>query len=203
MAGTIYLVTNNLNGKQYVGQTIVAGNKVGHGKLMTKAYSKHGKENFTYESICSDIDNKAFLNFAERFWIKVVGSRTPDGYNIEHGGSDKDKVSDETREKLRIANTGQKHTPKHIAKVVKALKNRSPEVWKKVSEKLKGRPVSEETRLKISVGNKGKVLSEETKAKIREARSKQVITEEHKRKLSEAAKKQWARQKGELSSLEQ
>ena len=198
MAGTIYLVTNNLNGKQYVGQTIVAGNKVGHGYMVTAAYKKYGKENFTYETICSNLDNKAILNFAERFWIKVMDSRTPNGYNIEHGGSSKDKVSDETREKLRKSNTGKKHTPEHIAKVSQALKNRSPEVWKKMGESLKGRPVSEETRKKISEAQIGKFVSEETKAKIRLARSKQVITEETKRKLSEAAKKQWARQKGEV-----
>ena len=45
MAGTIYLVTNNLNGKQYVGQTTVASEKRGHGTLVTAAYRKYGKEN--------------------------------------------------------------------------------------------------------------------------------------------------------------
>ena len=200
MAGTIYLVTNNLNGKQYVGQTIVAGNKVGHGYMVTAAYKKYGKENFTYETICSDLDNKAILNFAERFWIKVMDSRTPNGYNIEHGGSSKDKVSDETRKKLSIANTGKKQSPEQIAKVVKALKSRPKELYEKISKKTRGQKRSPEFCKKLGERSKGKVLSEETKAKIREARSKQVITEEHKRKLSEAAKKQWARQRGELSS---
>jgi len=197
MTGTIYLVTNNLNGKQYVGQTTVVSEKRGHGTLVTAAYRKYGKENFSYEPICSNIHSRPTLNFIEKFWIKVMDSRVPNGYNIEHGGSTKDKVAPETIAKMKVAQLGWKRSPEAVAKVVKALKNRSPEVWKKMGESLKGRPVSEETRKKISEAQIGKFVSEETKAKIRLARSKQVITEETKRKLSEAAKKQWARQKGE------
>lgn len=103
MAGHIYLVTNEINGKQYVGQSVIERNKVGHGKLITKAYNKHGKENFTYERICSDINNRATLNFIERFWIKVMDCRKPTGYNIEEGGSTKGEVSQETRAKLSAA----------------------------------------------------------------------------------------------------
>ena len=197
MTGTIYLVTNNLNGKQYVGQTTVVSEKRGNGTLVTAAYRKYGKENFSYEPICSNIHSRPTLNFIEKFWIKVMDSRVPNGYNIEHGGSTKDKVAPETIAKMKVAQLGWKRSPEAVAKVVKALKNRSPEVWKKMGESLKGRPVSEETRKKISEAQIGKFVSEETKAKIRLARSKQVITEETKRKLSEAAKKQWARQKGE------
>ena len=98
---------------------------------------------------------------------------------------------------------GWKRSPEAIAKVVEALKSRPKEFYEKVAEKTRGQKRSPEFCKKLGERSKGKVLSEETKAKIREARSKQVITEEHKRKLSEAAKKQWARQKGELSSLEQ
>ena len=176
---------------------IVASEKRGHGTLVTAAYRKYGKENFSYEPICSNIHSRPTLNFIEKFWIKVMDSRVPNGYNIEHGGSTKDKVAPETIAKMKVAQLGWKRSPEAVAKVVKALKNRSPEVWKKMGESLKGRPVSEETRKKISEAQIGKFVSEETKVKIRLARSKQVITEETKRKLSEAAKKQWARQKGE------
>ena len=44
MQARVYLVTNNLNGKQYVGQTIT-NDRRGHGTLVTKAYKKYGKEN--------------------------------------------------------------------------------------------------------------------------------------------------------------
>ena len=194
MAGQIYLVTNNLNGKQYVGQTIVAKNKVGHGKLMTMAYAKHGKENFTYDVICSGLNNKSILNFTERFWIKVINSRLPNGYNIEHGGSSKDKVSDETREKLRIALTGHKKSEETKDKM--RGKKVSNETKAKLAAARKTWSYSKESKAKMSASQKGRILSKETKEKICEARKKQIITEEHKQKLSIAAKKQWARQKG-------
>jgi hypothetical protein len=196
MAGTVYLVTNNLNGKQYVGQTTIVNNKVGHGKLCIAAYRKYGKENFTYEHICSKINNRLTLNFIERFWIKTMNSRLPNGYNIEHGGSNKDRISEETRKKLSIAKLGKKQSPEHIAKVVEALKNRSQEVKQKSGNKLRGRKRDPAIALKVAAKQIGKFVSEETKAKIKEARSRQVITKEHKQKLSDAAKRQWARQKG-------
>ena len=197
MAGTIYLVTNNLNGKQYVGQTIVAGNKVGHGYMVTAAYKKYGKENFTYETICSDLDNKAILNFAERFWIKVMDSRTPNGYNIEHGGSSKDKVSDETRKKLSIANTGKKHTAESKAKMAEAQLKRPKEIYAVVAEKLKGRKRPAHIGEAVKLAHTGKVVSEETKAKLSAFNKGKIVSEQTRLKLSLAAKKQWAKIKGE------
>ena len=196
MAGTIYIVTNTVNGKQYVGQTVVAANKVGHGKLVTRAYDKYGKSSFTYEVIKSGIPKHSTLNYMERFWIKVCDSRKPNGYNIEHGGSDKDKVSDETRELKRQQNLGKVHSAETRAKMSASRTNPSEETRRKWSEARKGWVWSEEAKAKMSQSHKGRVVSEETKAKIRAARANQVISEETKRKLSEAAKRQWARQKG-------
>ena len=202
MAGTIYLVTNTLNGKQYVGQTIVAGNRVGHGKLITRAYNKYGKDQFTYEPVCTGIKNRNTLNFMEKFWIKVMDCRIPNGYNIEHGGSKIDKVADETRALLSIKNKGNqrrlgsKHTDATKALMSAQRRNPSAEYRRRLSEAQKGRTFSAETIEKIRVGNQGKIVSEETKAKIREARKLQVFSAETKQKLSEAAKKQWARQRG-------
>ena len=212
MAGHVYLVDNKLNGKQYVGQTTV-GDRRGHGKLIMKAYTKYGKENFTYDVICSGIENQKTLNFIEQFWIKVMDCRVPNGYNIEHGGTTFGKMSDETKakigaahkgktisaeskEKMRLAKLGKKQSPEHVAKTVKALKSRSPEVYKRTAAKTTGLKRSPEFCKALGDRSRGKIVSDETKAKIRVARAKQVITEEHKQKLSEAAKRQWARQKG-------
>jgi hypothetical protein len=187
MNAHIYLVTNNLNGKLYVGQTIDT-RKVGHGMLIRQAYEKYGKENFSYEKICGDISNRKTLNFMERFWIKVIDSRSPVGYNIEEGGSDKGEVAESTRQKLKVINTG------------KAL---SEETKKKISESLKGdknhfygKTHTPEAIQKIIAGNVGKTFnhSEETKDKCR--RSKlgdknpmygKIITEEHRQKLKDNA----------------
>ena len=98
MQSHIYLVTNIINGKQYVGQSTVNRNKVGHGKAITEAYKKYGKENFIYEKICSEINNRNTLNYIEKFWIKAFNTIAPNGYNIEAGGSDKGIVAESTKQ---------------------------------------------------------------------------------------------------------
>lgn len=158
MAGHIYLVTNNLNGKQYVGQTIVAKNKVGHGHLVTAAYKKHGKSSFSYEIICNGIENRNTLNFIEKFWIKVMDCRYPNGYNIEHGGSTTHKFGKETSKKLSKSKLG-----RVLPDAVKA----------KISASHKGLKHTDESKAKISLARKKQVFSEETKQKLSEAAKRQ------------------------------
>jgi group I intron endonuclease len=192
MNAHIYLVTNKLNGKQYVGQTTVARNKVGHGLIVTEAYKKHGKDNFNYEPICKNINNRNTLNFIERFWIKVIDSRFPNGYNIEAGGSNKGIVAESTKEKLRVANLGKKVSNETKAKIALSSTGRYP---------------SEETKAKLKVARSkqippmlGKTTKEETKKLLSQLRMGdknpmygKTITEEHRAKLKKnsAKNKYW------------
>jgi hypothetical protein len=193
MNAHIYLVTNKLNGKQYVGQTTVARNKVGHGLIVTEAYKKYGKDNFNYEPICKNINNQNTLNFIERFWIKVIDSRFPNGYNIEAGGSNKGIVAESTKQKIREANLGKKASVETKAKIALASTGRYP---------------SEETKAKLKVARSkqvppmlGKTTSEETKEKIRKTKLGsnnpmygKPITDEHRAKLK--ASSRWHKIKG-------
>lgn len=194
MNGVIYIVTNIINDRQYVGQSIVSGNKVGHGKLLTRAYEKYGKENFSYDLLSSDIQEKSLLNYLERFWICTMGSRIPNGYNIEHGGSDKDKVSQETREKQRQNNLGKKLSEETKKKI---RSHRHTEEQKmKIQKSRLGKKLSEETIEKIRKGNQGKKVLQETKDKLSALNKGKTLSVETKKKLLEAAKLQWIRQKG-------
>lgn len=90
--GIIYKITNLINGKIYIGQTtknIKTRFQQHISKLTTaisKAIKKHGKENFNIEIIDSanDIND---LNFKERYWIKLLNSKLPIGYNADSGGT--------------------------------------------------------------------------------------------------------------------
>ena len=55
-------------------------------------------------------------------------------------------------------------------------------------EKMRGVPVSDETKKKISDAGRGKIISEETKQKISESLKGREFSEEHKKNLSEALK---------------
>jgi len=216
MNAQVYLVSNKVNGKQYVGQTINPHLRIGHGRIMKSAYKLHGKQNFTYEPICTGIGNRATLNAIERFWISVLDTVVPNGYNIELGGSEGSTWTEERRRRHSLALTGRIHRRPLGSKSGAKGKKWSEETKRKISEALKGRVCptkgishTEETKAKMSASqkaratrlgnnhpNKGRNHSEETKAKMRASRAKRVYTDEDRMKISEAVK-QWHKKRKE------
>ena len=97
MRGFIYKITNTINGKSYIGQTIqnvkerfyqhcaTKCSKVVSNMAIHRAIKKYGKSNFTVEVI-EEIDS-ANLNDRERYWIKYYNSYN-NGYNSTKGGQD-------------------------------------------------------------------------------------------------------------------
>ena len=97
MRGFIYKITNTINGKFYIGQTIqnvkerfyqhcaTKCSKAVSNMAIHRAIKKYGKSNFTVEVI-EEIDS-ANLNDRERYWIKYYNSYN-NGYNSTKGGQD-------------------------------------------------------------------------------------------------------------------
>lgn len=90
MTKDIYKITNNINGKIYIGQAKNTKERfINHCKpstvdcLVDYAIKKYGKENFTIEVLESQILN---YNEREKYWIKELNSKVPLGYNITDGG---------------------------------------------------------------------------------------------------------------------
>ena len=103
----IYIITNNINGKQYIGKhsTFLKKDKYfGSGVALRNAIKKHGKENFNKKILfyCED-ENE--LNKMEIFFIKKHNTYG-NGYNLTHGGDGVlgKIVSDKTRRKISISN---------------------------------------------------------------------------------------------------
>lgn len=92
MYGFIYITTNLINGKKYLGQRKYDEggywNKyLGSGRLIIKAFEKYGKENFSKEIIAEAIDVDE-LNKLEEHYIKLHNCcYSNDWYNIRAGGS--------------------------------------------------------------------------------------------------------------------
>jgi len=86
----IYKITNNINGKIYIGQHKQTTTKekidryLGSGILIKKAQDKYGKENFIKEIV--EYCNEENVNDREVYWIRFYNSITPNGYNITKGG---------------------------------------------------------------------------------------------------------------------
>ena len=97
MRGFIYEITNTINGKSYIGQTIQNVKERFYQHCATKcskavldmaihrAIKKYGKSNFTVEVI-EEVDSTN-LNDRERYWIKYYNSYN-NGYNSTKGGQD-------------------------------------------------------------------------------------------------------------------
>ena len=122
----MYLVTNRVNGKQYVGQTIGTVEKrwSKHGKLYSKrnayftnAIIKHGRDNFLIE-VLHECLSKEEMDFVETFYIYLLNTIRPNGYNLTTGGEG---------------------TPGHTVSKVGILRMRKSHLGKKRSEESKQR----------------------------------------------------------------
>lgn len=89
MFGYIYITTNLINGKKYIGKRSKPEfdkNYIGSGKLLKRAIKKYGKENFRCEIIkWCNTENE--LNLSEKYYIqKYDAQRNSMFYNISSGG---------------------------------------------------------------------------------------------------------------------
>lgn len=166
--GVIYLRTNKVNGKQYVGQTSNLEIRQKNWKNLSKKYagtainrarSKYGIDNFGFEILKECNDNE--LDYWETYYINELNTKTPYGYNMTDGGDGTSgcPCSEEAKKKIGDKNRGKKH---------------SEEAKKKTSIKLKGKRKTEEHKKHISESHKGK--------------KRPPFTEEWKKKLSEKQK---------------
>jgi group I intron endonuclease len=153
------MVTNKVNGKQYVGQTVTPHSRHGHGHAMKDAYKKYGFYSFEYQPVVSGDLTDMQLDAFEKFWVNVLGTLAPAGYNLEAGGkrgkyvyhspNKGKKASDEVRQKM--SQSQKKH-------------------WSSLEvHPNKGKKHSEETKAKMSAARKGRQQSDADRLKISEA----------------------------------
>jgi len=133
--GYIYKITNKVDGKIYIGQTIQIleyrwrkhRNVRSNCCYLKRAFNKYGIDNFEFKLICICFDED--LNKYEIQYMEKYNSMVPNGYNLRKGGNS-GKHHEETKKK--ISNT---------------LKTTHYQI---------GKPISEEIKKKISIALKVK-----------------------------------------------
>ena len=144
----IYLITNTINGKIYIGKHSTDDLKddyMGSGKILYKAKQKYGLENFTKEYLAFS-DNNQNLDYLEKFYIRKYKAQNRNiGYNIASGGTGGitwigecpnkgRKCSDEAKEKNRIKHLGKVESEEHKQKIGRgvslALKGKTKKQYK-------------------------------------------------------------------------
>jgi len=184
----IYLTTNNIKGKVYVGKYCGKSESyLGSGTYIRRAIKKYGRENFSRITLEDGITDHDYLCEREKYWIAFYDSTNPEiGYNLTEGGKGTFGChpSEETLEKMSKANKGEnnpmfgrkgKDNPRFNT-------HHTDEACKKMSE----------NHADFSGKNHylfGKHPSEETCKKMSEsAKSKPPITDETRRKMAESKK---------------
>lgn len=115
MRRQIYSITNKINNKTYIGQSINAverwrdhiwdaNRKVGKTSQNKKfaiqnAINKYGKDNFIWQVI-DEFSSLEESNEAEEFYIAYLCTLSPNGYNLKRGGDNK-KTHESTKQKIR------------------------------------------------------------------------------------------------------
>ena len=152
----IYIITNMVNNKIYIGQTITTIEQrfkehcrpSKNSTLIDKAINKYGKENFKVEFLC-ETNSLDELNKLEIFYIKEYNAMDRNvGYNLCIGGNNTKgyRHRKDSREKMSKFRMGI------------FAGNKNP---------FYGKHHSDETKKKLSDLHKGKKLSEEHKAHLR------------------------------------
>lgn len=182
MYGFIYITTNLINHKQYIGQKTIKNDStddtyLGSGKLIRQAISKYGRENFVRE-ILDYAQSQEELDFLEEYYIELnQATKSPFFYNIAQGGRGGNKFAgwtEEERIKFSLEcsiRTRGENNPRYGVKLTDEQRQRLSEIHS--NPKLKQRYQTEEFRQKISEVTKGekngmygKKHSEESKRKM-------------------------------------
>lgn len=192
----IYKITNILNNKAYIGQTMrnlktrraehlrTALNSpwIKHPTPLHKDIKEFGSASFEWEilEVCTSCDH---MNERERFYIKLLNTMTPNGYNQTIGGAVDESMSEGVRNKIADAMIKQHQNPEYRARVYPKLKGKIPPN--------KGIPMSEEQKAKVGAAraathkvpgyinpNLGQRRTEEQKERIKEGQQGKMASGE-------------------------
>jgi group I intron endonuclease len=186
----VYLITNNVNGKMYVGQSWDVSrrwkrekNLSGVNNHLSNAIRKYGRERFSFEILFEIKENLAtqiLLDEYETQAIKLLDLMNPlKGYNKREGGSG-GKLSEETKQ--RCSNNsfwlGKKLPEEMIEKMRKAKKGKCGALASRYGAKLSDEQKQVLSKLKKGLydGERnpmfGKNHTDETKRKISESKKR-------------------------------
>lgn len=219
-ASGIYAIVNKINGKRYIGSAVKFGarfrkhiweleNGSHHSAKMQRAWRKYGREAFDF-TVLEVVSSPSDLIDREQSWIDSTGVYGG-GYNMSPtAGSNlgtkrsletrakmresglKYRATDETREKLRVANTGKKASPEKLAKMSALVK--SPETLEKLRLAGIGRKLSAESIEKMRAFHTGSKRSDEAKQKMRIAKLGIKLSPETRERMAAAQKQRRARE---------
>ena len=162
----IYLITNNLTEKVYVGSTCdfdkrqrthlsALRKNIHHSRHLQASWDRYGSSHFSFSVLETVLGDQAYLIQREQYWIDEYECYQSDfGYNCSPtagGGPKGMKWSEESKRQKSLDQTGRRLTAEWKANIAKANL---------------GRTISQDTRRKLSLANMGKTQSPKTREKL-------------------------------------
>ena len=154
----LYIATNVVNGKQYVGlskeftKRLVSHKCAKSKSVFHSAIKKYGFDNFVFSHIADAFDLQSACDL-ERMLIQQHNTLFPNGYNLTVGG--------------QIGPVGLKHTAESKQKISQANARRSDKVKNKFANAQKGKIRSQEFKDNLSKIFTGRKHTPEAIAKIK------------------------------------
>ena len=179
----IYVITNKINGKRYIGSSAyVEGrwsahhwhlrNGVHHNAHLQSAWNKYGEEAFVF-SIIKECPIDQLVDQEQGYLMSQPEYNIAEFADASQRGAkhtEEWKRNQSERAKKYVMSTEERQRVSQRMKGNTNNKNRdynhSNETKRKISESLRGKLHSEETKLKMSITAKGKVLSSEHRHNI-------------------------------------
>lgn len=181
MTDYVYLVTNLVNGKKYVGQTKLIPKRWGEhlsaarrgvAYPLYRAMRKYGVENFTVECLETVTSGRSDLLAAEVRQIAFHDCKAPKGYNLTPGGEGVDLSVPGVRERMREGARKRSADPAYLANLREGIRRRSadPE-WRRNQTAEHRRPcTSHEWRGNMKAGAVKRAADPEWQRKCKVAR---------------------------------
>jgi group I intron endonuclease len=164
MIGYVYMITNTINQKKYIGVSMKCDEKslknyFGSGVVIKEAIKKYGKKNFKKEILKrfnSEVDAREY----EKQLINDLGAiNSPDYYNLVsggYGGGVKGRViSEDTRKKISQSLKGHKNyipTEEHKKKLSEKFKGRTSPMKGRTQDDSAKKKIAEETKRRWECG---------------------------------------------------
>jgi group I intron endonuclease len=179
----IYVITNDVNDKAYVGLhsgtdlnkrwgNHLASARMGESCALYNAIRKYGENKFHITAIWSGYILPDKLKMLERYYIRCFQTMRPNGYNLTEGGDGSFgfRHSEEHKQSMRgrpfSQETRQKMSRLHKGKTISAEQRRTVSEKMRGNKHLLGHRHSEETRAKLSIAGRKRIVTEEMRAKL-------------------------------------
>lgn len=199
----VYIHINKINEKVYIGQTCksfksrcgVKGKNYKNSTHFWNAINKYGWNNFEHNILYTNLTGNEANEIERQLILKYNSNNQNYGYNMDDGGNNGNKKSEETKNKLRKSKLGELN-PNYGKKFSKETRLRMSESTSGENHPMYNKHHTNETKLKISLKNKGvkldgckrRAFTKEHINSLREQNLGKKLTYETKQKMSMSKK---------------